>query len=191
VTLQPLRALREFQQRVADAFHTLNLNTRRIIALLVALTIVGGMILVMVVGSSEFSHAREAVRTQERKTAILVDIVPQGRYDEDYIIIAGGRQQKLDYGWFLPDDTLGSWVEYVVDPADPSHLIAVGTPEDWKNRPWVNFLLPVGGLLGALFFAAIAADMIIPEDTYTAVERITRKRRRKPVPRRRRSGGRH
>ena len=172
MSFNPFRAIEEWQRKVGDRFDALPLRLRRVVALITAAALVGGMILVLVIASTDFVHAREAVRTQQHKTAVLVDIIPKGRSGTDYIIVVDGRDRVLDYADFLPDDTIGTTVRYVVDPDDPEHLIAVGSPDDWEDKPWRNILVSIGGIVGALLFAAMAADRIIPDDVEAVENRI-------------------
>lgn len=79
----------------------------------------------------------------------------------------------------------GTSIQYVTDPDDPSHLIAVGEPSDWERPPLEDTLITVGVVLASLVAGGGIAMRIVPEDLQTALMRF--RGRRKP-PRRRADG---
>lgn len=188
--LRLLRFLREANLRLEEWFDDLSLKTRRIIAAVIVVGLFSAAVVASMAGKADFERDGEIVRTQETHHGVIVDHRYEGRNSTIPIVWTGTREQDLDYGWFLDSDDEGTTVSYVIDPEDPSHLIAVGEPSDWKMTPLEDTLITVVGLLVTLFLAGLAASRIVPEDADTAMGWWI-DRRRGGGPRHRRTKGRH
>lgn len=187
--LRFLRALHDANQRLKNWFDDLSLRTRRILAATMAVAIIAVATSASASGQADYERSGQLVRSEQRHHAVIVDHRYEGRGSTIPIVWTGNQEADLDYGWFLDSDEVGATVEYVVDPEDPSHLIAVGEASDWERPPLEDGLLTVVLGLITLIIAGLVASRMIPEDADAVFTRF--KRRRKPVPRRRRSGGRH
>lgn len=147
------------------------LRRRRIAAALSSLLIALATVIVVAVVEANYAHAREAVLTQERHRSVIVDVEPS-RGSDTYFIEADGQKQIIDHTFIRSGSSVGEPVEYVVDPVDESHLIAVGTPADWKDVPWYRSAsFPVAVAL-ALMFIAMTCGRFIPEDLQAAAEKL-------------------
>ncbi|WP_294569266.1 hypothetical protein [uncultured Arthrobacter sp.] len=121
---------------------------------------------------AEFDRAGEAVRTQEHQWSIIIDKDPRRRGGTRYYVLVDGRKEVLDYAGVLPDKSLYAPVWYVVDPEEESHLIAVGSPGDWEDKPWNTSFS--SAVLAAFALVAITSVWwrIIPEDRWVVLNAI-------------------
>ena len=115
------------------------------------------------IGGAEFRHSAELVATQPPEPATLVEVVYGLRGNDTYSIQFRGEELEADYGWFIDDPMPGMTVDVVQDPEDPTHIIVVGTPQDWADKPWLTVVLWVVGLGMGLVAAFFAGIKFIPE----------------------------
>lgn len=151
-------------------------------------------------GEADFRHARDAVASEPHRTAVLVDVEHRYKGEDEYLIEVDGQERLLDFAHFLPDDSIGSRVSYVVDPDDKLHFIAVGEPEDWAANTGRDVLVSAVITVMTLIFVGVAVGRIIPEDAEAAAGRAfdfveeklparAPKEKHRPRRRRRRGGG--
>ncbi|RJT95238.1 hypothetical protein D6T65_16735 [Arthrobacter frigidicola] len=121
---------------------------------------------------AEFDRAGEAVRTQEHQWSIIIDKDPRRRGGTRYYVLVDGRKEVLDYADVLPDKSLYAPVWYVVDPEEESHLIAVGSPGDWEDKPWNTSF--GAAVLAAFALVAVTSVWwrIVPEDRWVVLNAI-------------------
>jgi hypothetical protein len=193
--LNPHRAVQDWQRKVGERFDELPLGFRRCVALTVVLVLVVSAVLLLTAAETGFAHARHAVQTQEHRRAVLIDIQHRGRAGTFHIIRVNGEDRELDFANFLPSDTIGTSVSYVVDPEDENHLIAIGTPEDWQDNAWNQFLASLFAAVCVLAFSGMTVARAIPEDVEAVEERLPPApwakyyQRRRPRHKKRRGGG--
>lgn len=183
--------LRDREGQLADRFDALPLQRRRILALLSYFLVFVSAALVVFSADASFVHAREVVATEPRRNAVITKIDYGGRGSEYYYVEIEGQEREIDFAHFLPDKSIGAEAVYVVDPLDPEHLIAVGSPSDWSRDFWWDALSLGVSAVVVLFFAGLVAGRMVPEDGGAILGKLlpdpknTRARRR----RRRRKGG--
>ncbi|WP_146067442.1 hypothetical protein [Arthrobacter sp. SX1312] len=188
------------RQQLADRFYALPLLRRRILAVGVAVLIAAGALVVSIIGDLEFRHARDAVLSEPHRTAVLIDIDHYAKGENEYLIEVAGEERLLDFAHFLPDDSIGARVTYVVDPKDEFHLIAVGEPDDWADNVWRHAGVSVALSVMTMIFMAVVAGRIVPEDAEAVAGRVfdyvegklpvrEPKKKRRPRRRKRRNGG--
>lgn len=124
------------------------------------------------VGGADFRHNAELVETQPREPATLVEIVHGSRGEDTYYIQFHGEELEADYGWFIDDPEPGMTVEVVRDPENPTHVVAVGTPQDWVDEPWITVIVWVAGLGLGLSGAVFAGIKFLPERADPVFEKI-------------------
>ena len=161
---------------------TWSLGVRRGLAVVIVGLLVAIALLVDMAGKADFARAAELVRTQEQKAGVLIDVKYRGRNETEYTINVNGHERELYYGHFIPDETPGSFVRYVVDPEVESRLIAVGDPEDWEENPLADAGLTLFVVTLALIGGGIIAARIVPEDFDSLWQRLFSGRHETPAP---------
>ena len=149
------------------------LGVRGLLAVLTVMLAVACVVVPALLGGTHFKRSGELVQTQPRESATLIEVVPLVRGQEIYYVHLDGEDVEMDYGWFIPNPTPGMTIEVVRDPENSSRIIAVGTPQDWADRPWLTCdilaaLALVLGLVAALF----AGIKLVPERAEPALERL-------------------
>jgi hypothetical protein len=129
-------------------------------------------------GRSRIPANRKACCEPARESATLVEVIDAARGDDTYYVLLRGEEVRADYGWFIPDPTPGTTVEVVRDPENPSRVIAVGTPQDWADRPWLNWVLAAVTLAVGLLAAFFAGLKLVPERAGPTLERLFKARER-------------
>lgn len=151
---------------------------RDLIAVFTVVLALGCVILAALLGGVDFQRSGELVETQPRQSATLVEVVDAGRGDNAYYVQLGDNEVEADYGSFITDPTPGTTVEVVRDPENPSHVIAVGTPQDWADRPWLIAVTAVVALAVAFLSAFVAGLRVVPERAEPALEKLFKARDR-------------
>ncbi|MBJ2122314.1 hypothetical protein I6N91_15125 [Arthrobacter sp. MSA 4-2] len=166
------RVSREKRRKHVHRIEDFPIHLRRAAAALVALLVALGSILFSVHTEAEFDRAGELVKTQEHWSGMLLYGSPRPGGRCDYYVMVEGKALLLNYSRFLPDDSWHAIVEYVVDPANEEHLIAVGSPEDWEDEPWnTAFGASVGGF-STLALIVVTWGRIVPEDGRTVWDKF-------------------
>ncbi len=166
------RVSREKRRKLAHRIEGWPVRPRRTAAVLVTLFIALSGVVFSVQMEAEFDRAGEAVRTQEHQWSIIVDKDPRRRGGTRYYVLVDGRKEVLDDAGFLSDKSLYAPVWYVVDPEDEFHLIAVGSPGDWEDKPWNTYF--GAAVLAAFALVAITSAWwrIVPEDRWVVLNTI-------------------
>ncbi len=115
---------------------------------MIVLALIAAAVLVNAAASAGFAHAREMVRTQPHRQAPLVKEERSHRGADVYWVSVDGQMRDVDFAHFLPHESIGSRMDYVVDAEDETHLIAVGDEESWGEDRWrgiVPVLLSIAG----------------------------------------------
>ncbi|MFJ6418346.1 hypothetical protein [Paeniglutamicibacter sp. NPDC091659] len=124
-------------------------------------------------GDADFRRASELVVTQPHEPARLLDVAygpPRG--SDTYSIWFRDEELEADYGWFIDDPMPGMTVDVVQDPEDSTHIIVVGTPQDWADKPWLTVVLWVVALGVGLVAAFFAGIMFLPEEADPVFEKF-------------------
>jgi hypothetical protein len=166
------RASSETRRKPAYRIEDFPIRPRRAAAALIALLVALGGILLSVHTENEFDRSGELVRTQDHRSGMLLYGSPRQGGRCDYYVMVEGKPLLLDYSGSLPDDSRHVIVEYVVDPENEEHLIAVGSPEDWENKPWNTLLAASVGGFSVLAFSVATWHRIVPEDGEAVWDKI-------------------
>lgn len=119
--------------------------------------------MVVICADKDFKRDAEIVATAPRESATL-DAIDYGfRSDDTYYIRLQGEELEVDYGWFIDGPYPGMIVEVVRDPASPAHVIVVGTPQDWADKPWAPVFAWALGLLGTGIVTVFFGVKLVPE----------------------------
>lgn len=183
--------LRDREGQLADCFDALPLRRRRVFAFFSVFLVLVSAALVIFSADASFAHAREVVATEPRRSAAITKIDYGGRSSEYYYVEIQGQEREIDFAHFLLDKSIGAQAVYVMDPLDPEHLIAVGSPSDWSRDFWWDALSLGVSAVVVLLFAGLVAGRMVPEDGDAILRKLlpdpknTRARRR----RRGRKGG--
>jgi hypothetical protein len=140
------------------------IRPRRAGAALISLLFAVGGILMSVHTETEFDRAGEYVKTQEHRSGMLLYGSPRPDGRCDFYVVVEGKAVLLDYAEFLPDDSGHVIVEYVVDPENEEHLIAVGSPGDWDDKSRNTYLGTSVLVLCVLAMIIATWSRIVPED---------------------------
>lgn len=146
-----------------------SLAVRRVLATALAALLLTAAVLGDTAMKESFDRDGRLVQTQPHRTGTVVEVTHAGRGMDTYTVEVNGELNELDYGWLLPDETPGARFQFVVDPEDGAHLIAVGSPDDWQLHPLEGILATGLILLVAGGISVWAAAKILPED----LERLT------------------
>jgi hypothetical protein len=149
------------------------LPVRDLLAVSTVVLALGCVIVPALHGGADFERSGNLVETQTRKTAAFVEVVYGERGNDAYYVELGGEEVEVDYGWFIPNPTAGTTVEVVRDPENPSRVIAVGTPQDWADRPWLNVILAAVALAFGLLAAVFAGIRLVPERAEPVLEKLS------------------
>lgn len=170
--------LLEREEKMWDMVLTWPLPLRDLLAVLTVLLALACVIVPALLGGADFQRTGKLVASQPRESATLVEVVDAARGDDTYYVLLHGEEIQADYGWFIPDPTPGTTVEVVLDPENPSRVIAVGTPQDWNDRPWLTAILAAVALAFGLLAAYFAGRKLVPERAGPTFERLFKARER-------------
>lgn len=158
------RVSREKQRKRAYRMEDLPIRPRRAAAALVGLLFALGGVLLSVHTEAEFDRAGEYVKTQEHQSGTILYGSPKFGGRCDYYVVVEGKVLLLDYSGFILDDSQHAIVEYVVDPENEERLIAVGSPEDWEDKPLSTSLAASVGGFSVRAIIMATWSRIVPED---------------------------
>lgn len=170
--------LMDREEEIWDKVLTWPLPVRDLIAVFTVVLALGCVVVPALLGGADFQRSGELAETQTRQSATLVEVVDAGRGDDAYYVQLGDDEVEVDYGWFIADPTPGTTVEVVRDPENPIHVIAVGTPQDWADRPWLIAVTAVVALVVGCLAALVAGLRVVPERAGPALETLFKARDR-------------
>lgn len=166
---------RRRDEEMWDKFLSWPLGVRDLLAVLTVMLAVACVVVPALLGGADFKRSGELVHTQPRESAKLIEVDHLVRGRETYYVHLAGEDVEMDYGWFIPNPTPGMTIEVVRDPENSSRIIAVGTPQDWADRPWLNAILAALALVLGLVAALFAGIKLVPERAEPALEGLAQR----------------
>lgn len=138
--------------------------------------VAGALLVILPVGGWLFAHWNitegqadaDAVATQPRHTARLVDVRDRGRDCPCYKVEYEGEEYELYNGYPL-DETIGSPVQVVFRPDDPELVIGVSDPWTWEPDPEADRTVYTVMLLLGFGLALVGAWKLLPDDRANSV----------------------
>lgn len=160
------------EEAILEHVQSWPLPIRSVLAGVTVVLAIACVVVPAITGGANFRHNAELVEAQPHEPAILERIVYGPRGNDTYYIQFRNETLEADYGWFIDDPMTGMTVDVVQDPEKPNHVIVVGTPQDWADKPWLTVVLWVVALGLGLVAAFFAGIMFLPEESDPVLEKV-------------------